>query len=74
MTVTKFQLPPPPPEEIQPECLYSLREAMQRTGWGKSGMRAARRAGLPVKYVGRKAYLLGRDIIDYIQRNGRTER
>ena len=62
------------PGLIEPETLYELNEAMARTGWGKTSFRSARRQGLPVKYLGRKAYVLGSDLIDFIQNNGRNER
>jgi sugar/nucleoside kinase (ribokinase family) len=53
---------------IEPQILYRLPEAMRRLGWGAHAMRAARRAGLTVRYAGRCGFVLGRDIIDYIER------
>ena len=54
------------PRSIDPETLYHLSEAKQRLGWGAHAMRAARRAGLKVLYVHKRAYLRGSDIIAYI--------
>ena len=62
------------PGLIEPGTLYELNEAMSRTGWGRTSFRTARRQGLRVKYAGRKAYVLGSDLIDFIQNNGRNER
>ena len=38
-----------PPQMIEPQVLYSLTEAMARTGLGKSAFRQARRSGMPVR-------------------------
>ena len=63
-----------PPEMIEPQVLYSLNEAMARTGLGKSAFRQARRSGMPVRYVSRRAYVLGRDLIDFICSNAKPQR
>jgi hypothetical protein len=54
--------------------LYRLDEAKARLGWGAAAMRQARRRGLRVRYAGRNAYLLGRDIIAHIEATGRDEK
>lgn len=59
---------------IEPHILYRLEEAKQRLGWGAHSMRQARRNGLKVRYAGRRGYLLGRDVIEYIERTGRDEK
>jgi hypothetical protein len=43
-------------------------------GLGIHALRMARRAGLRVKYVGRKGFILGRDLIDHVESNGKTEK
>ena len=63
-----------PPQMIEPQVLYSLNEAMARTGLGKSAFRQARRSGMPVRYVSRRAYVLGRDLIEFICSNAKQER
>ena len=63
-----------PPQMIEPQVLYSLTEAMARTGLGKSAFRQARRSGMPVRYVSRRAYVLGRDLIEFICSNAKQER
>ena len=62
-----------PPEMIEPQALYSLNEAMARTGLGRSAFRQARRAGMPVRYVSRRGYVLGKDLIDWIVANSKKQ-
>ena len=62
------------PATIEPDVLYRLDAAKQVTGWGVHGMRQARRRGLPVKYLGRFAYVKGADLIDHIEQHGRSEK
>ena len=45
---------------------YSLEEFAERTGLGKSGLRAARRAGLRVRYCHNRGFVLGADWHDYL--------
>jgi hypothetical protein len=58
------------PMEIHPDVLYEHSEALRRLRWGKSAFRTARRNGLPVSYISRRAYVYGQDLIDYIRRSG----
>jgi hypothetical protein len=51
---------------IRPDELYDLNSFMKRLGISPSTMRAARRAGLKVHYVHKRAYVLGRDWIEYV--------
>ena len=62
-----------PPEMIEPQVLYSLNEAMVRTGLGKSAFRQARRSGLPVRYVSKRGYVLGKDLIDWVVTNSKQQ-
>jgi hypothetical protein len=59
-----------PPGEIHPNVLYRADEVKARMGWTDSAFRAARRRGLTVRRDGKRAYLLGDDVIDYLK--GRT--
>ena len=52
---------------IEPDVLYALPEARRRLGWGKKGMQLARQRGLNVSYAGKNGYVVGRDIIEFIQ-------
>ncbi len=55
--------------EIRPESLYTLQRAKIVLGWGDVAMRTARRAGLPILYLGRGGFVRGQDIIDYVNGN-----
>ncbi len=56
------------PGEVHPEVLYRADELKGRMGWSDSALRAARRRGLVVRREGKRAYVLGEDVIDYIKR------
>ena len=51
---------------IEPATLYPLAEFQRRTGWGRHAIRKARGDGLTVHRAGNRAYVLGRDFIDYV--------
>jgi hypothetical protein len=57
------------PGEVHPEVLYRVDEIKARMGWRDSSLRAARRRGLVVRRDGKRAYVLGEDVIAYIKRN-----
>jgi len=63
----------PTGQVIEPTSLYTLSEAMARTGLRKTSIRRARRQGLPIHYQGRTAFILGKDLIEFIIRNSRKE-
>lgn len=62
-----------PPGVIIPGVLYRLDEAKLRMGWQDAAFRAARRAGLKTYSAGKRLYLLGSDIVDFVT-SGRGER
>ena len=51
---------------ITPDELYTLKAFTQRLGIQVSTVTSARRAGLQVYYVHKRAYIHGRDWIDYV--------
>lgn len=51
---------------INPNELYTLKTFTHRLGIKAATLRSARRAGLPVYYVHKHAYIYGRDWIDYV--------
>jgi len=59
---------------ISPRELYTLEEIKRRTGWGDTALRQARKRGLVVWYCGSRAFLWGRDFIDFIKADGKTKR
>jgi len=60
--------------EIRPESTYPLPTFMAAFGFTKSSMRAARRRGLRVLYIGKKAFVRGSDAISYIDTFGAEQR
>jgi hypothetical protein len=55
---------------ISADELYTLEEVKARLGLGVAALRTARRHGLKVRRIGRRGYLLGRDVMDYVERAG----
>ena len=55
------------PGEIRADAIYTLHELQQRTGLGQAALRTARRRGLKIKRIGRRGYVLGRDLIAYLE-------
>jgi hypothetical protein len=58
--------------EIIADAIYTLDEVDARLGLGKSALRTARRQGLTVKRIGRRGYVLGRDVIEWFERSAKT--
>ncbi len=54
------------PGVISADSLYTLAEIQQRLKLGQAAMRQARLAGLRVVKIGRRRYVLGRDLISFI--------
>jgi hypothetical protein len=63
---TSSSAQPEPAGLITADALYTLGEIQQRLKLGQHAMRQARRAGLPVRRIGRRAYVLGRDVIAFL--------
>jgi hypothetical protein len=55
------------PGVIRADCAYSLDQVKNRLGLGTAAIRTARRKGLTVRRVGRKSFVLGADLLTYIQ-------
>ena len=55
------------PGEVHPAALYRIDELQARMGWTDSSFRSARRRGLIVRRDGKRAYVLGEDVIAYIK-------
>ncbi len=51
--------------EISADGMYTLSEIRVRLGLGTYALREARRRGLPVRKIGRRCYVLGKDLLDY---------
>jgi hypothetical protein len=54
------------PGAIIPDTLYRLDEVKARMGWRDAAFRAAVRAGLKTHRSGKRLYVLGSDLIDFV--------
>jgi len=53
--------------EVAKDRAYSLDDFKTRTGLGDAGLRAARRAGLQIRYAHNRGYILGADWLAYLK-------
>ena len=60
-----------PPGVIVADAVYTLGEAQRRLRLGQHAMRQARRAGLKVRRIGRRGYVLGGDILAFVESAGK---
>jgi hypothetical protein len=60
------------PGEITRDAAYTLDELNARLGVGKGALRQARRQGLTVRRIGRRSYVLGKDVIDWLERTAKV--
>jgi hypothetical protein len=56
--------------KIEPGILYRLEALKEASGVGAWGLRQMRRAGLKVRYVGGRGFVLGKDFIEHVERAG----
>ena len=56
------------PGAIISDAVYRLDEAKARMGWRDAAFRAAVRAGLTVHRSGKRVFIVGADLIDFITR------
>ena len=68
------QTAPSTAKSIDPTRLYSLGEFQRVSGMSTAAVRSARREGLVVRYLGRTAWILGRDFVEFVVSKGRTTR
>ena len=54
---------------IRADTLYPLSDLKSRAGLGVSALRKCRRNGLPVRYIGRRGFILGKDLIEYAEQS-----
>lgn len=60
------------PGEIRGDCAYDLQQVKNRLGLGTAAIRTARRKGLIVRKVGRKSFILGADILEYLNNHAKV--
>lgn len=60
-------------ETIDTGRLYPLENFKAIAGLGQHAMRQVRRAGLPIKRIGRVKYVLGDDYIQFVKDHGLSD-
>jgi hypothetical protein len=55
---------------IASDALYRLDEAAARLGWGGHAVRAARRRGLKTHRCGKRVYVTGAALLDFVTKGG----
>lgn len=56
----------PPGGVISVDHAYSLEQVRDRLGLGTAALRTARRKGLIVRRIGRRSFVMGRDLLQYL--------
>jgi len=51
---------------VVPEALYRRDELLRRMGWRDAALREALRNGLKAYKCGKRIFILGRDVIDFV--------
>jgi hypothetical protein len=78
MSSKRRELPPEPHAGVTgavvPEAIYRLDELKARMGWRDAAFRAAVRAGLKIYRSGKRIYVLGTDLIEFVTRSKEGER
>ncbi len=55
------------PRALHENEIVPLPELAKRLGLGPSALRAARRQGLKVRRIGRRKFILGRDLVAFLE-------
>lgn len=63
-----------PSGRISADEIWTLDAVKAHLGLGATAIRQARRQGLRVKYIGRRGYILGADLITYLRETARDEK
>jgi len=58
---------------VSSDQVLTLEAVEQELGLGRHAMREARRKGLKVRRIGRRGYVLGADLIEFIRDNSTCE-
>jgi len=53
---------------VEAEALYPLNSFMRRLGIGRHSLTAMRRKGLPVRLIGTRMFIDGREALDFLRR------
>lgn len=65
------KLPPAIAGSISADELLTLDAVKTRLGLGTRALRTARRNGLKVRRIGQRSFVLGRDLLSYVEKHGR---
>ena len=63
-----------PSGRISADEIWTLNAVETHLGLGAKAMRHARRNGLRVKYIGRRGYVIGADLIAYLRDHAKSEK
>lgn len=58
---------------IESDVCYPLPVFMDITGQGRVALKTARENGLPVRKIGNRKFILGRDWLEYVESHGTTD-
>lgn len=67
-STTKITAETEPAGIIDERQAYSIGELMRRLGLGKSSLREARKNGLTLRRLGTRSFVLGRDVIAFLEK------
>ncbi|QDT74044.1 hypothetical protein [Lacipirellula limnantheis] len=56
----------PPPGVVEADAVYTKPELLARLGWEQGAWRSAAEKGLPYRVIGKRIYVLGRDVLDWL--------
>lgn len=59
-------------QEFRPDSIYSLADVRRILDLGPAALRSARRRGLIVRRIGRKSFVLGCDLLSYVEQHGKV--
>jgi hypothetical protein len=62
------------PGVISTAEFYTIQEAKWRLGWSDSALRAAKRRGLTVLACGKRRYVTGLALLQFLENGARTQR
>ena len=54
-------------EAVRPECLYQIEHIKWMMGWSHTAWRSAKKSGLKVRIAGKRRYVMGSDVISWIE-------
>jgi len=65
--------PPTGRGPIEADAIYPVATFLRRLGIGRHSLTAMRRAGLPVRFIGRRAMVDGQEALEFLRQVWRSE-